>query len=153
MNIALCTDQKFAIPCLTSIISILENNKDDYSHIYVLTEGLNDKTKEKFNKLSGIYNRPIDLLQIDKSVFSGLIVNSRYPFSIYYRYLLSEMLTRVKKVIYLDCDIIVKNSLRPLYDIDITDKPVAAVIDQNCDDTTILNRVRIKSQYWNSGVL
>ena len=108
MNIALCTDQKFAIPCLTSIISILENNKDDYSHIYVLTEGLNDKTKEKFNKLSGIYNRPIDLLQIDKSVFSGLIVNSRYPFSIYYRYLLSEMLTSVKKVIYLDCkDILV----------------------------------------------
>lgn len=153
MNIALCTDQKFAIPCLVCIISILENNKEDSIHIYVLEDGLNEKTKAKFRKLSDLYHCPIELLQIDKTLFDGLVVNSRYPISIYYRYLLSKMMTNEQKVLYLDSDVIVMNSLRPLYELDITDKPVAAVLDQNCDDTLILNRVRTKNTYWNSGVL
>lgn len=109
MNIALCADENFTIPALVCITSIFENNKDD-SHIYVLTDGISDKAKGKFCKLSETYNRQIDILTIDKSVFDGLIVNERFPVSMYYRFLLPQMLPNENKILYLDCDIIVRHS-------------------------------------------
>ena len=39
MNIALCTDDRYASHAAICVTSILENNKDEICHIYILTEG------------------------------------------------------------------------------------------------------------------
>ena len=153
MNIALCTDENFTVPALVCITSIFENNKDEDCHIYVLTDGLSDKAKGKFSKLRKTYNRQIDILTIDKGVFDGLTVNERFPVSMYYRFLLPQMLPNVDKILYLDCDIIVRHSLKSMYDTDLTDLAVAAVVCESCDEVFWTNFLRLETPYFNSGVL
>lgn len=153
MNIALCTDENFSIPALVSITSIFENNKDGDCHVYVLTDGLSEKAREKFAKLSKVYNKPIDVLTIDKHRFDGLMVSDRYPVSMYYRFLLPDMLPDEDRVLYLDCDIIVRHSLDGMYETDLEGKALAAVVSQSCDLLRWTNILKLSTPYFNSGVL
>lgn len=153
MNIALCTDENFSIPALVCITSIFENNKDEDCHIYVLTDGLSDKACTKFSKLSEVYSQQIDVINIDKHRFDGLTVNERFPISMYYRFLLPEMLPTENRVLYLDCDIIVRHSLKDMYATDLEGKALAAVISKSSDNLFWYNTLRITDPYFNSGVL
>lgn len=153
MNIALCTDENFSIPALVCITSIFENNKDTRCHIYVLTDGLSDGARRKFSQLATIYNQQIDIFTIDKHRFEGLIVNERFPVSMYYRFLLPEMLPKEKMVLYLDCDIIVRGSLKDIYNENLQEKALAAVEAQSSDDIYWYNTLQITAPYFNSGVL
>ena len=153
MNIALCTDENFSIPALVCITSIFENNKEEDCHIYVLTDGVSDKVVRKFSKLAEVYRRKIDILIIDKHRFDGLTVNERFPVSMYYRFLLPELLLGETKVLYLDCDIIVRHSLVNMYSTDLSDKALAAVVGQSCDVIVFENLLHLTNKYFNSGVL
>lgn len=153
INIALCSDDNYSIPCLVCITSIFENNKDESCNVTVLINGLSDNTKEKFLHLADVYGQRINIYPIDDTCFKGLVTTSVFPNSIYYRFLLPQILSNEDRVLYMDCDIIVRHALSSFYDLDIKDSPCAVVIDQNTDDPVILNRVRTNSPYWNSGVL
>lgn len=153
MNIALCTDENFTIPALVCITSIFENNKNEDCHIYVLTDGISVRAREKFMMLANVYDQDIDVLNIDKRHFEGLAVSDRYPVSMYYRFLLPEMLPSEKIILYLDCDIIVRGSLKPLFDINLNDFALGAVVSQSCDYVKWTNDLKLSSQFFNSGVL
>lgn len=153
MNIALCTDENFSVPALVCITSIFENNKDVDCHIYILTDGLSDNAHKKFKELSRFYNQKIDVKTIDKHRFDGLIVNERFPVSMYYRFILPEMLLNEDKVLYLDCDIIVRHSLKEMYDTHLEGKALAAIVGESCDDIYFENLLKLTTKYFNSGVL
>lgn len=153
INIALCSDDNYSIPCLVCITSIFENNKDESCNVTVLTNGMSDNTKEKFLHLADVYGQRINIYPIDDACFKGLVTTSLFPKSIYYRYLLPQILSNEDKVLYMDCDIIVRHTLSSFYNLDIKGSPCAVVIDQNSDDPIIHNRVRTNSPYWNSGVI
>ena len=133
MNISLCTDNNFVKPALVCITSIFENNKGENVSVYILTDGISDEAKGSFSLLAQQYGQRIIIKEIDKSCFNGLTVNERFPVSMYYRFLLPDMLQKEEKVLYLDCDIIVRHSLKPLYDIGLYGKALAAVVAQSCD--------------------
>ena len=57
------------------------------------------------------------------------------------------------KVLYLDCDIIVRDSLSELFATDLTDLACGVVEDQCGDDIRLHNPIRMFSKYFNSGVL
>lgn len=153
MNIALCTDENFSIPALVCITSIFENNRGENCHIYILTDGLSETARAKFCQLSQVYKQPIDILYIDKHRFEGLTVSERYPISMYYRFLLPEMLPDEDSVLYLDCDIIVRRSLKELFSIDIKDYAIGAVVSQSCDWIKWYNDHKLMTPFFNSGVL
>ena len=153
MNIALCTDENFSIPALICLTSIFENNKDEDCHAFVLTDGISEKTKYKFNKLSDVYQKPIDVITIDRHRFDGLTVSDRYPVSMYYRFLLPEMLPKERVALYLDCDIIVRHSLKALFAQDIKDYAIGAVVSQSCDWVKWYNDYKLSMPFFNSGVL
>lgn len=153
MNIALCTDDNYVAPCLVTIISLLENNKDEDCVIYVLTEGLSKSNIEQFNYLSIKYNNEVSIKKISTDCFSSLNVTDRFPKSVYFRFLLPELLPDSKKALYLDCDVMVRNSLAELYSTDISEYACAAVEDQRGDDVSVHNHIFMYSKYFNSGVL
>lgn len=153
MNIALCTDENFSVPALVCITSFFENNKDGSHHVFILTDGLSTKAQDKFQCLSKIYQQPIDIIQIDKHRFDGLRTNERFPISMYYRFLLPEMLPQEKKVLYLDCDIIVRHSLKKAYETNLDGKAIAAVVAESCDSLYFINNLKLTTPYFNSGVL
>ena len=153
MNIALCTDEKYAFPCGVCITSILENNKDEECNIYILTSGLTNKTTRKFNELSKCYNQNIEIITIDNNSFNNLKVCNRFPTSIYYRFLLPDLLVNIDKILYLDCDIIVTGSIKELWETDIRRHACGVIEDQKSDDIRIQNRLELYTAYFNSGVL
>ncbi len=152
MNIALCTDEKYSFPCGVCITSVLENNKGEVCNIYIMTTGLERDTINKFERLGKIYKQKIKLIILDDKVFEGLKICDRFPKSIYFRFLLPQLL-KVDKVLYLDCDIIVTNSLRELWETEIEDFACGVVEDQKSDDIRIQNRFGLYKRYFNSGVL
>lgn len=152
MNIALCTDEKYSYPCGVCITSILENNKEEECNFYVLTTGLKPKTCQKFKYIENKYKQKIEIIKIPDQTLNSLKASDRFPSSIYFRFLLPEILD-CDKVLYLDCDIIVTANLSGLWNTDIKEYACAAVEDQASDDITLKNRVGIYEDYFNSGVL
>jgi len=66
MNIAYTTNELFAAKVAASICSVFENNKGmDEIIIYIIGEGLSDKTIENYDKLSRKYKRDIRIIQLD----------------------------------------------------------------------------------------
>lgn len=152
-DIALCTDENFVIPALVCLTSIFENNKDLQCRVILLTDGITLQSREKFIRLAALYNCEIIIKKIDQTHFCDLKVIDRYPKSMYYRFLLPRLLQDSLTVLYLDCDVIVRHSLRSLFGIDISESACAVVLDQQCDDVQIQNRLKLTSPYFNSGVL
>ncbi len=153
LNFALCTDENFVVPSLVCITSIFENNIDEECHVYVLTEGLSKAAYLKFEELATIYSQRIIVKTINSNRFEGLIEYGRFPLSMYFRFLLPQELDKCNTVLYLDCDVIVRHSLKQVYQTYLNGYACAVVADQNSDDVLIQNRVKISSQYFNSGVM
>lgn len=152
MNIVLCADENYAMACGICVTSILENNRGNQCHIYILTDGFSEKTVSLFNQMQIQYAQEISIKKIDSTVFEGLKVSDRFRRSIYFRFLIPDIVDR-DKVLYLDSDIIVNGDLKNLWDIDLSFYACAVVEDQCADDIRLHNRIDMYSTYFNSGVL
>ena len=152
MNIALCTDDRYANHCAICVTSILENNRNESCQIYILTEGLSEDNCRKFDFLSQYYHQEIIIEIIDIERLKSLQVTDRLPYSIYFRFLLPQIIN-ADRVLYLDCDIIVRHSLTSLFQCNLENYACAVVEDQCNDDVRIHNRIMMFSCYFNSGVL
>jgi len=152
INIALCADEKFAMPCGVCITSIFEWNSNHNVHVYILTDGFSSKSTKTIDALQNRYHQEITIINVDKGIFSELKVSEQFPLSIYYRYLIPNLISE-SKVLYLDSDIIVKGDLSELFSTNIIGVAFAAVEDQRSDDVTIANRLGINGPYFNSGVM
>lgn len=152
LNIALCTDDRYASHCAVCVASILENNSGDSCKIYILTNGLNEENQQRFSFLASHYHQQVKVEVIGAEKLDGLQVKDYLPASMYYRFLIPEIVEG-KRCLYMDCDIIVTGSLRELFSFDINQLACGVVEDQCDDDVRLHNRVKMYSPYFNSGVL
>ena len=88
--------------------------------------------KKQTEKLGGIFH----IALVDKKIIAKLPMPKNAAQHIspatYYRLFVAELLpTEVDKLIYLDCDIIVRGSLEEFWNTNITGKPIAAVYQRN----------------------
>lgn len=152
MNIVLCADESYAMPCGVCLTSLFENNRDTSCNVYILTIGFSEMAKALFSQLADKYQQTIQIVSIDSSLFQNLKVSERFSETIYYRFLIPDIV-KGGKALYLDCDIIVTSSLKELWETDVTDYACAVVEDQCGDDIIQHNRIEMYSTYFNSGVL
>jgi lipopolysaccharide biosynthesis glycosyltransferase len=139
MNIVLCADHGFVMPCGVLMYSICINNKDININFYIITDdSLTEEDKKDIEYISQEYNpiNTVTFLYVVDSMVENVLwyKSSYYPKQIFYRLFMTELLPKtVDKVLYLDCDIIVRGSLRNLWDIDIDNKSIGATIDGDFD--------------------
>lgn len=152
IHIALCTDKHYAKACLACVVSIFENNKDVSIFIHIITKKLPEEFQEYFNKISKKYNQGIEIITISTEHFSHLKISNRFREAIYYRFLIPDLIN-AKKVLYLDSDTIIVNSIKDLWKTDLDNFACGVIEDQACDDIRIHNRIEIDDPYFNSGVL
>lgn len=155
MNIVLCTDNRYVNACGVCVTSILETNKDLNISIYILTEGIDDRYKELFQQTASKYGVHIEIITLDASRFKHLKISDRFPKSIYFRFLIPDILFDQTKALYLDCDIVVNGPLSYLEDLNLSNYACAAVLDQMSDMVQLHNRLSlpVDKDYFNSGVL
>ena len=126
MNIALTTDSKFIPHCTTTICSICENNKDENIIFFIIHNGLNIATQNIFTNFINKYkNKKIEFYLFPEHLLKDFPVYQEgqpqhISLATYYRLFITKFLPEnIDKLIYLDCDIIVRKSLKELWDIKI----------------------------------
>ena len=152
IHIALCTDENYAIACLACTTSIFENNKSESISLNILTNGLSEKTEYIFKELSQKYKQQVKIINISSKHFLNLKISNRYRESIYYRFLIPDLINE-EKVLYIDSDTIIINDIKDLWETNLNNLACGVIEDQSSDDIRIHNRIGIDSPYFNSGVL
>lgn len=132
MNIVYASDDNFAEILGVSMLSLFENNKDvaDIT-VYVLDSGITDENKSRFNVLATQYNRNIQFISTSQvsSKLNG-IKQDRGGASQFARLFLTQLLPETcERVLYIDCDTIIRHSLVELYNTDFEGKVVCGVMD------------------------
>lgn len=129
IHIAVVTDDNYAQHLGVMLTSLLEHTRHRESiQIYTLTGGLGDANKQKLEQIVGGYNASIEFLSVDPALFSGFGVRNKMSHAAYYKLALPELFKdRLKKLIFLDCDIIVKKDISDLWATQVADYALAAV--------------------------
>ena len=159
INIVLNTDSQYVVHCCTMLSSLFENNINSKFNIHVISGGLTGPfINDIRNLVEEKYSQKLYLYIIDSEALNYFpkYKNSHISQAANYRLFVDKILpSDIDKVLYLDCDLIVNNSLEPLWSIDISDCPIAAVEDMwsGKDDNYIRLGYDKKYGYFNSGVL
>lgn len=156
MHIILCTDEHYVMPCGITMFSICLHNKHHQIIFHVLTEGVSRDKKDELKFMIKNGGQEIRFYDVDSSLIGNVPVDNRFRISIYYRLLMAKVLPKdIDKILYLDSDIVVRGDIEELWNTDVSNVELAAVLDQSCDDIRNYNRIGLKSLsgYYNSGVL
>ncbi|EMF1281380.1 glycosyltransferase, partial [Campylobacter coli] len=114
-----------------AIASILKNSSRlDNFHFYILDGGIDEKNKKNILYLRTIKDFEIEFIKINKSLFRECLLSEEYPHitqEAYFRYIIPKIKPKLDKCIYLDCDVIVEDSLNLLWNMDFEDNYILAV--------------------------
>lgn len=134
MQIVCSTDHNYIMPAGVMIHSASANNR--YYRInfnVVIDDSVTQQDKHNLQSVLTTNNHRMSFSLVDnKKIINfphltdeGVHVTA----AAYYRLFLGDLLPDIDKVLYLDCDMIVKGDLMQLYNTDISDCPIAAVTD------------------------
>lgn len=127
-------DENYAMPLTVVVYSAIANLKDPQQKIdlFVLDGGIEPATKAKVAKSLDRDRVTIHWVKPDPKLFANLPVSRYLTIAAYYRLLIPEVVPQnFDKVIYLDCDMIVRGDLSQLWQIEMGDNYVLAVQDDN----------------------
>ena len=140
-HICLCSDNsylKYAAVLIYSIIkaSSKNNSQDKGKFIFhILGDGFTEDNlnliKEFNKKINEIYPSDIRTYDVSEKQFSG---NSSWGegggYTTYLRLLIPDVLDKsIKRILYLDCDMLCSNDIRPIFRVDLFDRVAGAVPD------------------------
>ncbi len=155
-NICYACDNGYIEPLLVSIASVLNNaNRDEKFLFHILDGGLSDINKAYIESLT----ENVNYIPVNDEDFSccPLLKDSNEQFKAYhvtiptyYRFKLPELLYETDKILYLDCDVIVRGSLKELYETNLENKAAALVTD--ADSKEQAERLSLK-EYYNAGIM
>lgn len=158
MNICCVVDDNYVQHCSVMLVSLFENNQNNYINVYVLTVGLNEYNIKCISDLISSYNSNCFFYFVDIKLVSHLPIKRWFSLNTYSKFFISKLIPdSVDKVLYLDCDVIINSSIFDLWNIRIDEYAVAAVADPLAD---IDMKKRIDKlgydynlSYFNSGVM
>lgn len=135
MNILLCIDNNYVMPIGVLITSIGINNQEHINY-YVFTDAtFKDEYKEVLRSVAKTYGHTISFYVIEhEDIAEFPFGRSDQPqhvsIATYYRLFVSKVLPKdVKRIIYLDGDMVVRHSLKELWGADIENYAVGVVHD------------------------
>ena len=158
INLVICLDENYISKACVMLESLFSNNNCEIiAHIVGIEEENGNIIKSQCLK----YNVSCKFYSINSELFNNFPIpdNSELAhisLATYYRLFIHKLLPKtISKVIYLDCDIIVNESILPLFNIDISSYSLAAVYQSK--ETSIINCSRLNYPnsygYFNAGVL
>ncbi len=170
------SDNNYSMPLAVTMRSALENLQDTYKIIfYVIDGGISRFNKRKILQSLIPEKCEVKFIQISTSLIDTLTeshkpmesksVTTRLDYisiASFYRLLIPDLLpNQIEKVIYLDCDLVIKGNLLHLWGIDLGENYVLAVRDtwipNISSPTSSLNYTALglepDLQYFNAGVL
>lgn len=157
-HIVYASDNRFAEILGVSLVSLYKNSNDmDDIVVYVLDAGITQDNKERMLSVSRAYMRTdiqfIPAKDISKKL-SMNVATDRGSLTQYARlFVSSDLPNDLGRVLYLDCDIIVKQSIRELWNLDLHQKTIGALMDAFSKYYRVNIDLEENDIMFNSGVL
>ena len=161
INVAICINDQ-SLKYLDTMLYSLNKNCQDI-HLYVVYQSLSQASLSQIRFMgSRLSNLTIHFREIPKELVQMLLplpMKKRFPLETYYRIYLPEVLSDLRRVIYLDTDVLVLKDLQELWETPLDGNFLAA-----CQDSLLLGNRREhkhyplfgeqeEGNYFNSGVL
>lgn len=157
MELLVTVDKNYIPPLQVMLTSLHMNNPGEDVELYLLHSKLQEKELEPLEKQCGRLGYKFFPVKIEDSWFSQAPVTKQYPREMYYRLLAPCFLPqKLHRILYLAPDILVINSLKPLWETDMKGRLFAAAAHTGKTNlANNINQVRLGTthKYFNSGVL
>lgn len=165
LAIVFSTDSNYVPYMAVSIQSIIDNSDKNYNYdILVFDDGITTYQKEQLSQMlkSNVSLRYIDvkplLVTMDSSLFKSRGIWSA---AACYRLFIPQLMSDYDKVLYLDCDVLVKDSLVDLFKIDLGKAEAGCCYDElhysahsdRIKDIAEYVKIKDWNKYFNSGVI
>jgi len=156
IDIAYCIDENMYYELGVSIASLLANRKGAHYHIRIVAPpNITLPLQKEYGEIMKLDPKSrltwAERVDFAKDV---KIPDNRWPINIMDRLTFPDMFQRLEKIIYLDADTIVMDSLQEAWDLDLGDSLLAAVIDnQNMPRLGGQKRIGLKGSYFISSFL
>ena len=159
-NICYSLDSNYTEQLLVSVASILKNaDESENFNFYVLDGGLNENDKKSIEALKKIKTFNIKFIRVNNDDFANCpllkdksehYINYHVTLPTYFRFKLAEYLPDIKNVLYLDCDVIVRNSLKEIFETNLQNTSAALIEDVEGEKEA--KRLNL-NKYFNAGVM
>lgn len=156
MNILFAADSGYQKRLQICIRSFLRFPSEEGYDIYIMHSDWTEEEQGRFQRQIGEGAR-VHFIYVDPQIFADFPDNKRYPKLIYYRIYAAHFLPKeMKRILYLDGDTIVINSLEELYNMDLEGYYYCACTHVK-KVLNKINQIRLGTEeeyaYINSGVL
>lgn len=154
MGVVASSDDNYAAPLAVMFVSLLKNCDEPHRvRLFCLDGGISEATKTAMqNEICGAGGDGIDFIQFDAGKYAELPTVKHVTASAYYRISIPELFDEsVRKVLYLDCDMVVKGDIADLWGLDIEGYHLGAV--ENLSGHTHRKLGIPRHEYFNSGML
>lgn len=138
LNVVFASDDNYAPFLSIAMFSLIKNNANDFDKInmFILDDGISDANKTKINKLFKDYHCSISFIRtkkLDNMDFNIIGIERNFnksSLTAYARLFVSTLLPNsIDKVLYLDCDSLIVDSYKDLWNLDISNYYCAGVLD------------------------
>jgi lipopolysaccharide biosynthesis glycosyltransferase len=155
--IVLAANEAYVPFCLSTIASVI-SSQDEHPGLefYILTSGISDVQSGRIKSWAIEREVTVSIVTINDGQFQHLPTPEHISLDAYSRLLAPELLPQLDKFIYLDCDVVVVDSLSELLQVDMSGGILGAVRQRNSEmQLSVVERFNVSSQilYINSGVL
>ena len=157
LSVIYSSDDNYAQHMGVSIYSLLEHNKEFVQvQIYIIENNISEENKKKLQMMVNSFKNA-ELIWIDFSNWKAqlnLKMEWKLSISAYARLFVSSMIPdTVERILYLDCDMLICDSLIELWSVDLEENIIGAVQDAVNDETKGAVGVASAQRYFNSGML
>lgn len=155
--IAYSSDDHYAKYLGISMLSLLQSNRGDAEiHVFILDCGIMDTNREKLENIAKEYTCSLNFVSVEEVVAKlDLHMGIRkIPIASYARLFLASVIPEFyDRILYLDCDTIIRASLYDLWNTNLGDNMVAGV--QDTIDSFFVKKIGLKPDeyYVNAGIL
>ena len=147
INIAYAPDDKYVNQTVVSMKSALEHNEQ--VQFIIMYSKLSAESMQKLGAVGG----SLRLIKMNEKEFADLTLSKWVTVQAWFRIKLPDLCKDLDKVLYLDCDTLIRGNLDELFSLDLKDKYLAGVKDV-WGVSKYVKRLGMKSGvYVNSGML
>lgn len=156
IHIALGFDKNYIVHVYALLTSVLHNNKGCDLHFHVIATGITNTEKSDLEHYIYVNNAKISFYQLSEELVRSKVVipaGTHFTIATYYRIFFPSLIDPgIKKLLYIDSDVIVIGNLWELYNTNIGYCPIAAAPDSGAELREDLGIYK-KEDYFNAGVL
>lgn len=155
MNILIAINSAYIQPAKVMLYSLAVHNQE-YFDVYLLYNNIKDKEIRNLgNFISRRCHGELHPVEVDATCFQKFSVGGHFSIETYYRIYAQYLLPQsVERILWLDADVIVKDSIAEFYKTDFRGKCLIACENESEINGDNIKRLGLKrKQYFNAGVI